>query len=472
MSNLIKSNKKVSGVNISEKIDTGLIFKKIIYKTTKMEIEPSYLKELANFEGLTNDEKKIMQQYMQLAEELNTSKVSEEILKLKSDFLKAIFDEVHAEDDETYVYYKNEENEKEEYLEEDVIQLINLFLIERRKEKAINEIVKKVRQGGLIQEDVSNMITSILNNQMVVHKNEIIDKFKETYNKSSKRYYESGIKYIDKHAKGFGQGNITTIIGNDATYNTIFTTQTAYKMLKEKVNVCLFSANRDSVDIASQFALKHFQELYPDESKSLSLPSIKNHNIVEEEKFWKAFKDFQENMNKYLEIVTLEQTKFNSMQSFRATLFEMDRLFKERTGKGIEVLIIDGIENLPFEKKWVEVQNSSVVLSNYMPKLKEEAKNFLNNNREIAVILTSCINNMSEKKKKGVRFSVKLDNIDKNIQKFSDVIITFQNCFEFWYTCERNYFNIFISKNNGLYLPDSGISAFIDLEKMTLKEDL
>lgn len=75
-------------------------------------------------------------------------------------------------------------------------------------------------------------------------------------------------------------------------------------------------------------------------------------------------------------MITDEDIKFNSISSFRATLFEMDRLLKMETGKGIELLIIDGIENMPFEKNWVQIQNNNIILANYMNELKKKVKIF------------------------------------------------------------------------------------------------
>lgn len=101
-----------------------------------------------------------------------------------------------------------------------------------------------------------------------------------------------------------------------------------------------------------------------------------------------------------------------------------------------------------------------------MNELKKESKNFLNNNKEIAIMVTSSINNMNSKKGIENRFSININSMNKNIEKYSDTIISIYNAKEYWYTADRDYFNIFINKNKDYYLPDTAVSMFVDLKKM------
>lgn len=473
MSNLIKKqeNNIIKGVErketVKKELDTGLIFRKILYGATKVELDINYMKELFNFQFLTEDERKLLREYIELAEKLNCNKISEKVLKLKDNYFKDIFEELHFAKNDILIKYKNEENKESEYFESEIVQLINLFIIERKKEMAAQQIAIRVQKGGFIQEDIANIINSTLNEQRIINKSESINNFQEIYEKDANKInYKTGINYIDQYTKGYRQGIVTAIIGNDITFNTLWATNGVYETIKLKKNVCYISTNANNTDIISQFVLKHFQKMFPVESEKNNLLDIKNHTILEEEKFWNAYKDFKENWQKYLKVITDEDIKFNSISSFRATLFEMDRLLKMETGKGIELLIIDGIENMPFEKNWVQIQNNNIILANYMNELKKESKNFLNNNKEIAIMVTSSINNMNSKKGIENRFSININSMNKNIEKYSDTIISIYNAKEYWYTADRDYFNIFINKNKDYYLPDTAVSMFVDLKKM------
>lgn len=478
MSNLIKNeeNKNTAKISktesVNKKLDTGLMFRKILYGATKINIDINYMKELFNFQFLTEDERKLLREYIELAEKLNCNKISEKVLELKDYYFKEIFEELHLEKDGLLIKYKNEENTESEYVEDEIIQLINLFVIERKKEIASQKIAIQIHKGGFIQEDIANIINSTLNEQRVINKNESINNFKELYQRDSNKInFKTGLDYIDIHTKGYRQGIVTAIVGNDTTFNTIWVTNGVYETIKLKKNVCYISTNSNNADIISQFVLKHFQIMFPEESEKINLSDIKNHTILEEEKFWKAYKDFKDNWQKYLKIITDEDIKFNSIQSFRATIFEIDRLLKVETGKGIELLIIDGVENMPLEKNWVQIQDNNVILSNYMPELEKEAKNFLNSNKEIAVVVTYSIDNMNSKKTIETRFSINISNMDKNLNKYADTIISIYNTRQFWNTIKKDYFNVFINKNKGFCLPDTAISMFVDFQKMKWKQN-
>lgn len=300
MSNLIKKQKIIiiKGVErketVKKELDTGLIFRKILYGATKVELDINYMKELFNFQFLTEDERKLLREYIELAEKLNCNKISEKVLKLKDNYFKDIFEELHFAKNDILIKYKNEENKESEYFESEIVQLINLFIIERKKEMAAQQIAIRVQKGGFIQEDIANIINSTLNEQRIINKSESINNFQEIYEKDANKInYKTGINYIDQYTKGYRQGIVTAIIGNDITFNTLWATNGVYETIKLKKNVCYISTNANNTDIISQFVFKHFQKMFPVESEKNNLLDIKNHTILEEEKFWNAYKDFK-----------------------------------------------------------------------------------------------------------------------------------------------------------------------------------
>ena len=98
MSNLMKKQEKniskgvVQQETVKKEVDTGLIFRKILYGATKVELDINYMKELFNFQFLTEDERKLLREYIELAEKLNCNKISEKVLKLKDNYFKEIFE--------------------------------------------------------------------------------------------------------------------------------------------------------------------------------------------------------------------------------------------------------------------------------------------------------------------------------------------------------------------------------------------
>lgn len=472
--NIIKTKKNNLTKGENKKVDTRLLFKIIMWVATHVLIDINYLKRLINCKLLYSDEERLIQKYLKIAEELNTQRVSKSVLALKDDYFVDIFKNFHIENNNELIIRQNEETISiPQELLDDFAQLVDLFIIERRKEQLANQALEELKQNG-ITDNLKTLIDSVPRVPMNLPSKDTLN-LKEIYKSTQNRFtIPTTFSYIDNMTNGIEQGYVNTLITNEIGVTKIFSITVIYNALCEGRNVLYINNYIDIEEVVSLIVFKHCQTLYPDESKDLKMSDIKYHKIPEDSLFWSAYEDFMNKYSKQIKILTSEQVDITGVENLYSILYSAQVSFINDTEHGVDFVVIEGIENLSFEKNYQKVSSVTTALANYMPFLKTQAKHFLKTNNSIAVLLTTCNTNMKDARRANafgqIDAYVAVNNIDKSIYQYSDNIISLQNIYTYHYFNKAHLFNLYINKCKNKITASSAIEVGLDFENNTIEK--
>ena len=477
MNKEIKKSKKNNIISAKEvkKIDTKLLFKIILCIATVAVIDLDYLKRLINSKLLHQDEENLVKKYLQITEELNTQRVSRATLALKDDYFADIFKDFNFKNNALTIRQGDEEFTFPQELLNDFAQLVDLFIVERKKEQLETQAFEELRQNG-ITSTLKRIIDNVPQVPINVSNQDILD-IRQLYNATKSRFsISTTLSYIDNIINGLEQGYVNTLVTNEIGLSKIFSINVIYKALHEGYNVLCINNYIEIEEIVESLAMKHFQAMYPEKSKDLKISDIKYHKVPENSTFWTSYDDFINNYRNQLIVLTPEQVDITSIERLQSVLYSAQTSFVNNTDHGIDLLVIEGIENLSLEKGYHKIANVPTILSNYLPFFKVQAKHFLNTNCPIAVLITTCNTNMKDARRSDLygelKAYVSVNNMDKSIYQHSDNIICLQNIYTYHYFEEAYIIDLYMSKCKNKITPSSSIELGVNFENYTIKENI
>lgn len=122
---------------------------------------------------------------------------------------------------------------------------------------------------------------------------------------------------------------------------------------------------------------------------------IKLHQLDNEHKkylFRELYTDFKKNYKPHLHIVDETQIYSYTTDGFSALLNDIEKLFIEETGHGIDLIFVDHIQLLKFDENSKKISNETSIINYWVDYFRKQCMNFLNTKRQIAIILLSQAN--------------------------------------------------------------------------------
>lgn len=256
--------------------------------------------------------------------------------------------------------------------------------------------------------DNLNIIKELIENEL--NKYELInDKFVDYYISQTG---ENGISFLcpdlDKRTGGIHAGKICTIVGGPGSMKTTYVTNICYEAIKQGKNVCFLSLEETPLDIYSKLLSRVSLDL----KKNLSVQNITQHKLSDAEQ-----QILIEEVYPHLE--SLKGTFYllgeNDLGDFSQLTIEkkmkvIDELIKSKSinkengdNHGIDILVVDHLQMFKYvdSKKKDEFQ----LMNSYVSFFRRQSKNFLSQDREIAVIL------LSQSNREGIAFAQKNDGM-------------------------------------------------------------
>lgn len=216
----------------------------------------------------------------------------------------------------------------------------------------------------------------------------ITDNFMDLYEKQQKLV---GISFLcpelDSLTGGITPGQICTILGAPGSMKTTYSSNIAYNALKDGKNVLYLSLEEPAMQLYS----KWLSRCSLDAKCPIPQKDIVQRNLDDKQKEALAGTVINK-FNSYpgrLFVVEEQDLPDYAITTFESKFKEVDKLAKERTGHGIDLLVVDHIQLLKFA---IDGSDTNTVINRYVSFFRQMSLSWLHEKRPIAVILLSQAN--------------------------------------------------------------------------------
>ena len=275
-----------------------------------------------------------------------------------------------------------------------LLENVELFLAEKRKSALSTNLLKiitKVQTEGITDEVRESLL------ELTVDKNidtkeivDITDVIQEKYNEDhAKGGILTGIAPIDESTGGIFPGTLTTIMGYTGAYKTLSAINITYNAINSGKNVCYLSLEVPSTHLVYDILSRHSNN--SKFSKAIGHFDMKKHKLSEEDEkyvFEEILPDYNSIEGKALfldESSIGTYTRLGLERLFR----DAEDLFMKKTGKGIDLLIIDHAQLLKFNESGFGIKDPYQIVNFYTSFFRQQTLNFLNTGRAISTIILS-----------------------------------------------------------------------------------
>lgn len=222
---------------------------------------------------------------------------------------------------------------------------------------------------------------------------DIYFKLKDLYYKNKEEaIITTGDSYIDKCTGGFKKGTLNTILGYTGNGKTTYACNIAYHAVENKQNVLYISLEIPKSHIFYNF-LSRFS--FSEDPRSIPHEEMKSGKLQEVDAtyLWDVIypKFTQEFKNNLYVIDETDITAYDE-DNFSKILKQVNNYIVEKTGKGIEILIIDHIQLMKFEKNNKRENDIHNIINKWVSYFRKQSMNFLDIKEQIAIILVAQAN--------------------------------------------------------------------------------
>lgn len=297
------------------------------------------------------------------------TKLKDKLIVLKKLALNSV-----SFDKETFINYIN-------YL----LTLSGTGNISEEVDKLIN-IVDQDGTGDAFYRQLIRMLSLIDNNDKSYES--VVDVFEDIYaNSDPKEGISFLCSFIDELTGGISEGELCTILGASGSMKTTYSSNIAYNAVKQGKNVIYLSLEEQPIQLYS----KWLSRASIDAGRPLPVKEIIQHNLEEKDRTYllnevtKYFKSLDGN----LYIIGEQDLWDYSLQSLEEKFREVDKLAREQSGHGIDLLVVDHIQLIKFAVTSMDPTN---VINMYVSFFRQQCLSWLHEKRSIAIILLSQAN--------------------------------------------------------------------------------
>lgn len=218
---------------------------------------------------------------------------------------------------------------------------------------------------------------------------DILPNLEELYKKDfDKTRISTCVDEIDNKNATFRKGTINTVMGYTGCYKTMYSTNVSYQAIKDNLNVCYVSLEISKEDMYYNFLSKHSTDVKFTDKISHSKAKFRILTEDEEKQlFNNILPDFDLNIAKHLIIIDENDFNSNTSVSFDSLFMKVEKSFQEKTGKGIDLIVIDHLNLLKFCES--SISNDYAKVNHWMSYFRKSCNNFLNRNKQVCIIIVA-----------------------------------------------------------------------------------
>lgn len=295
-------------------------------------------------------------------------------------------------------------------------------LIQNRREEENKALMKEAIESGSPQLYTGKMLETFFNryaNNITVSKDDDYEKLSEPDYITPPKTISCANEYIDSLIGGLEIGTITTLVGTYDNYKSLWALNIAYKCLKSGMNVMYLSLGTKRIEVYKRFLSRHSCDRKFGGTINVDDIESKCDRTI----YDGVYIDFEAVLKEHLVIFDDEECIVNSHYNLQKLIVYAQKEFLEKTGKGIELIIIDDFSNIKLDNGKRSVTNRSIIINEYYKYLSNQAKDLLGTYEKINIVITfHAINNFDYFFTNCCDFT--LDFVDNEVNILSDYIFT------------------------------------------------
>lgn len=247
-----------------------------------------------------------------------------------------------------------------------------------------------------------------------------LDDLEIFYDRKEEIDISTACEEVDGYCFGLPRGSITTIIGNEGSFKSMWAVNAAYQAIYDGKNVMYLTAGVDKATVIKRFLSRHSNQAEKFE-RPLSINGFnnkENFNLRE-----RIILDFQENYKGKIIYFDKSDLTIPSGKSLKRLIAEAHSHFLKTTDSGLDLIVVDDMTNLSFYNGKQTLTSRGSVIEGYYKVLKELSRNLFGTGFSCSVLCT-------HKDKDNGTFATKnngnytLNVINEQIVFWSDCILT------------------------------------------------
>ena len=321
--------------------------------------------------------------------------------------------------------------------------LIDYAIADRRIEQDRNTIAQTLLETAnnitdQTAEEIRETLNNLVSSTVITQDNEEIpendlhhleDAYADIYANNGK--YTLVIPEVEEYAGKFAPGQIVSILASVASYKSTFAMNVAYENALDGVNVLYLSLEATGASMISKMVTKHIALTETDRNNLVNGGELLKGRLTAQQA-----KVYNETHNKVVDLMNNNfllwdstKVKFNTFYEMSKTLRQADKYFTEKTGKGLEIVVLDQLALLKYtEGSGRRTSFDGAIMDGWMKYFGEQSLNFLNSGRQIAGIIVSQVRResfreASKPKNKG-RYGTDCPGDSSEIERTSSTMIT------------------------------------------------
>lgn len=248
-------------------------------------------------------------------------------------------------------------------------------------DKVVNRVYTKLlldRYAQTIQINKESTLEDYLNSFDETAKNDL-DKMISTSCECIDRFLNGGLK----------GGQLTTILGDDSPARSLWCLNIAYKAITTGKNVLYLTLGTLEKELMKKLMLRHSFDTKFEKELTLNEDAEETYDA---ELIKIVCNDFYDNLAKHLRIFDDSFFDICTTYSLQKLLVDAEYKFKDSTGRGIDLIIIDSFNYMKLDNGVKKVTSMKTISDEYYTFLRENSKDFLKTNKMIPIVVSMAIN--------------------------------------------------------------------------------
>lgn len=214
-----------------------------------------------------------------------------------------------------------------------------------------------------------------------------LSKLEDIYNEElDKTKISTCIEKIDGLNASFRKGTVNAVMGYTGSYKTLYCTNVSYDAIKNGLNVCYVSLEISRSEMYYNFLSRYSNENIFD--RRLCHTDMKFKELTEDNKnylFRTIVPSFYKELSKHLSIIDESDFETNNSTTFDNLFRIVESSFVEKTGKGVDLVVIDHLNLLKFSDS--NGMNDYSKVNHWMSYFRRNCKNFIKKHKQVCILV-------------------------------------------------------------------------------------
>lgn len=195
----------------------------------------------------------------------------------------------------------------------------------------------------------------------------------------------SAIEIVDNTINGLSNGTITSILGSNEEFKSLWAINIAYEALLQNKNVLYFSLGCSKEEVFKRLLSRHSCDVNKFEKEFSFIGEICDYD---KDNFKIIYNDFKNNHLHKLDVYDESEFIISTHFNLQKLIIHSQKSFIERTGNSIDLIVIDDFSFMKLDVGHRCTTNQSSVVNEYYNYLKDQAQNLLGTGKKIPIVIT------------------------------------------------------------------------------------